>query len=128
MADEEKKEDEVKHIAIKPDDGCSEIQATEAIILAEPTITITATSRDIERELNFPANISREELTTSLSYELGPQFKPTMIEKMVETVDNKGISIKDIELSMTWEEGFRIRISMAPKKIIKSFFKIKGEQ
>ena len=104
------------------------LQAIDTAAITTSAVTVTAISPSIEQELVFPADMPREELSANLRHELEPNFKITMIEKMVEIVENKGLSLKDIELGVTLEEGFKFKISWGRRKIIRSFFKVKGEE
>lgn len=104
------------------------LSMASCVNMSGTSITVTATSPDIEQELNYPADIPKEQLISSLSYELGPHFKPVMIEKIVETVENEGLRFDGVEIGATIEEGFKFKINFSPKKTIKTFFKVKGDE
>lgn len=93
------------------------------LITASGTTTITATGAGIERELIFPNDSTSEQIVSTLAYELGVDFKPPFKEQIMEKVDVAKTYTNEFEIGITWKEGFKFKISRAPKKIIKSFIK-----
>ncbi len=90
-------------------------------LLAGTSITVTATGKEIEQELIYPDTTPGKEVAASLAYELGVDFQPPIIKQIVETVDVSKTYWSGFEFSLNLEEGFKIKITRSPKKIIKNF-------
>jgi hypothetical protein len=92
-----------------------------SLILDASTITVTATTQDgAEKELIFPDNIPSKEIVTSLAYELGEDLK-SFSKQIVENVEITKTYWQEIEFGIPWLGGLKLRISRAPKKVVKSF-------
>jgi hypothetical protein len=104
------------------DDIKGNINAVIPTIIASAwaTTTVTATSADVEKELIFPDDSTSVQIIETVESELGVNFKTPFKEQILESINIAKTYVKEVEIGLTWDEGFKFKITRSPKKIIKS--------
>ena len=102
--------------------GKLEITVPCAVIsTSASSIIVTATTQGIEHELIFPATQATATIVESVSREIGVPFKEPFRKQIAEKVEITKTYVREIEISLNLENGFKFSFKRSPKKIIKSF-------
>jgi hypothetical protein len=82
------------------------------------SVTVSGPSIDEEKEFIYPSTIMSSSVTNSLEDELGIKFKPKSKKKIKEGIDKAKSEIANVQMGLTLEDGFYIKIKREPKKWI----------